>query len=1311
MPLPVWTIANGELAEVEERKNTELVLPLESTEGISLSIISGELPPGLRLENYSIKGTPFEVGKSTEFEFVIRASNLEGISDRTYKILVFGADEPVWQTNEGPLPLKKSFRNQYWVDTLNTRWGIYESGNSLWNEITPDIYETIPSRETGYDGDYAFVTSLAQWWYKVGTRWYRINETQIQGVLGNNTTLVISDTVPNQNIDDFWFNTNKANNGLHLSLRRWNEDNQVWQPENYTVSKTPPVSPFDEQIWVHVFDTTFDFIIKVYNDSENTWEIITSIQYGSTPPDRLNVAYFVLDSAIVNFQLSAIDSDLKAGDNLNFYIADNDGELPPGLKLSPDGVISGIVDPILSLEVGQEQGYDTGEYDSGPADLFVRDDDGFDSYLYDTTFYGFSERTRLPKKLNRNYTFTVTVEDDTSFSKREFSIYVVGDDFLRADNTIMKSATGLFTADNTYLRNPIWITPGNLGVKRANNYTTVYLDVYDPNALLGEISYNIQPFNDDGTASEIPPGLVLDGLTGELAGTIPYQPAVSKEYKFTVEALRQEVDTNDESIVEIDAIVYEDTLSGRGSLKIQKLPKNPNTGNSTLLNLTGQTLQIGIAFYDVESVDDTNKDYDIINFNRPLEPYFSIPRIRTAFSNSIGQNYLYIVDDLDGRAEDFWFNKKLNYSSSESYKLTNDATDIIPGSTTPRIWHKMVRYTVTASDSAGNLEFNFNAIGENDTGVDDIPTALENWLQSKGIDTVNLYKLVSSDNKQIVFDIPRNSSVENTILNLNLFHTDDSVLDNIEISRSRQFFKVFLDNNLQRSFNLSDQNNQLSGVQITLGAIKDFVLRQKINTTNVEIVSTIKTFTLNVIGEVESTINWITDTDLGILPANRPSYLQLQAETTLVGANLRYDLIDGKLPFGLELKKDGEIVGKPNQFSDSTGLGLTTIDSRTTTFDGGTTSIDRKYTFRVLARDRFGYSASIKTFTLNITDTDDKVYSNVFIKPFLKPAQKTSFLDFINNYEIFPPEYIYRPYDENFGVQKELKTLVYAGIEAKALRDFVASTTLNHRRKSFYFGEVKSAMAKVPGSNEILYEVVYIEIKDPQQPTIGNTELYVQSRSADKLTVNDVKLEIKDDQTATSQAADIFTITMREGDPVRFPSIFDEIQIIGRDAIYSVEAGNTISITLRGGIIVTVRNTSSTSSDSGDPYRFRPKQNVISVDNTGVQASQTQNVKRWISNIGNMRKRINDIGANDRQFLPLWMRTSQQPAGNELDYVTAMPLCYLKPGYAQTVIENITNSGFNFNQVHYDIDRYILDRTETEIRDQFIVFGDYKLNV
>lgn len=1308
MALPNWTKLNGEIANIEERVNITFPLPIESLDGVTVTVISGELPPGLRIEGSNFTGTPFEVGKTTEFEFVLRASNDEGIADRTFKITVNGADAPVWQTAEGALPLKKSFRNQYWVDTLNTSWGIFESINSAYVEQEVTLYENIPSRATGNDGDWAFVSSVEQVWYKIGGRWYRATETQLQGVLGNAFTFKVSDTRPNPNIDQLWFNTNAINNGYNIALRRWNEDTQVWQPQKYVVSKTAPISPFDEQIWVHIFDDTFDWVLKSYNARDNNWEVIKFVDFGPTPPDRLNTAFFVLDSAPVEFQLQAIDSDLRAGGKLEYYIAQDDGELPPGLTLGSDGLISGFVDPVLGLDLDQEQGYDLDPFDTGPSDLFVADDNGFDSFFYDTTFYGFSERTRLPKKLNRNYTFTVTAADDTSFSKRQFSIYVVGDDFLRADNTIMKAGTGLFTADNTFLRNPIWLTPGNLGVKRANNYTTLYLDVYDPNALLGQISYNLQPFNDDGTESRLPPGMTLDGLTGEVVGTIPYQPAVSKEYKFTVEALRQFVDTNDTEV--INTSVYEDTLSGRQQIKIRKISQNEDDqGINDLQKLLGQEITIDNLGYVVEEIDDSATDYDTLQLARDLEPSYKYKRIRTAFENEISQNYIYILDELDGR-ESQWKNKKLNYSSTESYTLTDDLTNIIPGSTTPKIWHRMVRYTITAADSAGELQFNFSAIGLNDPGDDDIGNALQTWLASQGVDTVNLYKLVSLNEKQIVFDIPRNSIVENVILNQNLFTTDDSVLDSLEIQRSRQFFKIFT-SLLQRRFALSNAQDETSGVQLTLGAGQGTLITKRLNVTQTEDVSTIKTFTLNVIGEVDSTINWITESDLGTLPANRPSYIKLEASTTLVGANLRYDFIDGRLPNGLELKKDGEIVGKANQFPDSTALGLTTIDSRTTTFDGSTTSFDRVYTFRVLARDRFGYSAEIKEFTLRITDTDDKIYSNVFIKPFLKQNQKTAFLDFINDYEIFPPEYIYRPYDPNFGVQKDLRTLVYAGIEAKSIRNFASTITLNHKRKNFYFGELKSAIAKVPGTNEVLYEVVYVEIKDPAQPSNGNTELYAQSKSASKLTVNKVKLEIKDDTTSSEEGTELYSVTMREGDPVRFSALGNQFTIVGRDNDYLIDAVGQITITLQSGLTIAVRSSASSSSDSGDPFRFRPKSNVISVDNTGIQASQTKNVKRWISNIGNMRKRINDIGANDREFLPLWMRTSQEDFGNELDYVTAMPLCFVKPGLSQTVIENIENSKFNFSQLQYDIDRYIVDRTEESDQEQFIVFGNYKLNV
>ena len=63
----------------------------------------------------------------------------------------------------------------------------------------------------------------------------------------------------------------------------------------------------------------------------------------------------------------------------------------------------------------------------------------------------------------------------------------------------MQLATGLFTADNTYLRAPVWLTPSDLGYRRANNYVTLFLDVYDPTSNTGIISFTVKDSNADGS--------------------------------------------------------------------------------------------------------------------------------------------------------------------------------------------------------------------------------------------------------------------------------------------------------------------------------------------------------------------------------------------------------------------------------------------------------------------------------------------------------------------------------------------------------------------------------------------------------------------------------------------------------------------------------------------------------------------------------------------------------------------------------------------------------------------------------------------
>lgn len=766
-----WTEPSGyDLGSYEERTTFSVALPVESDPSVSVSLLSGELPPGLRLENKNIVGTPFQVEKTTKFRAVFRAFNDATTEDRTYNITITGPDEPVWVTNEGRIPV--------------------------------------------------------------------------------------------------------AGNGL----------------------------------------------------------------------------YFILDNEPVDFQLQAIDEDLPAGDELEFFI--RTGQLPPGLQLTKDGRIVGIVEPLLALDKNSGAGYyDDATYDNDNTgyDFSVLSSNGYESYFYDSVIYDLSIPTRVPKKLNRIYEFEVSVTDGETEAKRKFKIYVVGDDFLRADNTIVQIANGLYTADNTYLRTPIWLTPANLGYKRADNYVTIFLDVIDTNTLAGVLTYELLPNNPDTTPSQLPPGTILDAISGEVAGRVPYQPAVTKEYTFTVRARR-------------------------------------------------------------------------------------------------------------------------------------------------------------------------------------------------------------------------------------IFVTEEE-------------------------------------------AFKD------------------KTFTVKILGEVDSTITWISDSSLGAISPNFISTLSVRAETTIPDAPLLYRVASGRLPPGLALSYDGEIIGKVRQFGTGTSPGITVFDNNTLLFDGNTTTIDRSFTFTVEARDRFGYSASTKEFTIDVNDPEELLYSNIYMQPFLKVTQKNAFRNFIANSNVFVPNLVYRPNDPEFGLQNQIRILLYAGIETKTVENYVAAAAKNHKKKRYKIGELKTAVAKNPGSNDVVYEVVYLELLDPS-----------------------------DSVTATRKLIDIVT-------------------------------NNKIDIT------------EAYTPNDVDPYYLRPNNNTIKTDTNALKASGSKDHIKYISTVNNMRDAISEIGETERGFLPLWMKTAQKDSIQELGYVFAIPLMYCKPGASEQIKLNIENSGFDFKSLDIVLDRYIIDSTQGNSNEQYILFANYEFNV
>ena len=189
--------------------------------------------------------------------------------------------------------------------------------------------------------------------------------------------------------------------------------------------------------------------------------------------------FYVLDSTYVSYQLEAIDLN-PSSQGLNFFIANEDGRLPPGLTLSPSGLIEGFIEPLIRVKPSDGNGnFDRGIFDSVAYDFGILPTDGFDDYQYDLVNFDFSIPTQNVITINVNYQFRVTISDGINVTQRIFRIFVLGSNAFRADSTEYNGLAGLFSSDATYIRQPFWITNTNLGTFRANNYITLPLVLYD----------------------------------------------------------------------------------------------------------------------------------------------------------------------------------------------------------------------------------------------------------------------------------------------------------------------------------------------------------------------------------------------------------------------------------------------------------------------------------------------------------------------------------------------------------------------------------------------------------------------------------------------------------------------------------------------------------------------------------------------------------------------------------------------------------------------------------------------------------------
>lgn len=990
-------------------------------------------------------------------------------------------------------------------------------------------------------------------------------------------------------------------------------------------------------------DSVYRFVIRAYwrgHFDDRTLNLVVrgpdipewGVEQGLLPVGP-NETYFILDNEIIDFQLIATDPDTVAGDILEYYIADGDGVLPPGISLSKDGRLTGTTEPLLSLDKRfQNGGFDAFPFGDAPNDFGARPSNGFSSFMFDTQPFDFFTQDNIPKKLNRYYPFAITLNDGLHTVRRDFKIYVVGDDFLTADNILMESSTGVFRADNTNIRTPIWITPRDLGFRRANNYTTIYLDVIDTDTVKGVVTYTLENLNDDGSISTLPPGLSLSSFNGEVSGVLPYQPAVTTEYKFTVNASRYAGGT---SILTLTLYVREDTMLGSTRIKVDKTV----SGDTLVTDLIGRNIFINTGLYRVIGVNSADQNFDEIIINNPISVQESLIVLNQA---DIGQAYI-DVRPISQRLKDFYVEKTLT--------LNNTALIIID-------FRSFITYKI---DNEQLTEITTTNL------IDAILIDYPNSDPSIKVVSNNIWELTLRDTNYTRIQADVETIIQATV-------PYDSSAPTVTLKYDK-FDRITFNNNLTGIVN-ADTN-------IGLSLIRGDAISSTFNsatTNNVTEPRKSKTFVVKILGEIDSSISWITNADLGSIKTHLPSIISIEAETTVPNVSMIYRLTNGTVPNGTALSYRGDLIGIPTT--------------------AGT------YTFTVEARDRFNIVAITREFTIVIEEKDSINYTDIIARPMLPKEKRKEYASFIRDPDIFPQESIYRANDPTFGLKSDIEFLIYAGIEQKTITNYISAAAKNHKRKKYKLGQPTKAVAKEIGTNNTIYEVIYVPVIDPAESSIGKTKSSFSIKTKNKLTVDSVQYAAMDDNTRLGQGLSAVAVYSRQVVKFVFESINDSITVQTRDSNVRVNTDNNdfeVEVRAGGDLVVKLEK-----SDS-DPIRIRPKTNTIKVDSNALKISQESDNLRYISSIEHMRDNIKAIGQTSLEYLPLWMRTPQT-GYQALGYISAIPLCFCLPGTGDEIIERIKESTFNFKQLNIELDRYIITNTE-DGTEKFVLFANYQFNV
>jgi len=359
---------------------------------------------------------------------------------------------------------------------------------------------------------------------------------------------------------------------------------------------------------------------------------------------------------------------------------------------------------------------------------------------------------------------------------------------------------------------------------------------------------------------------------------------------------------------------------------------------------------------------------------------------------------------------------------------------------------------------------------------------------------------------------------------------------------------------------------------------------------------------------------------------------------------LDYRLASGSLPPNLQLLSNGEISG---------------VVAYQPTEEFLVPGSETSFTFTVEAfSDLYPAITSSRQFTIKVVQEFTQPTDTLYIKCVPSVADRNLIKQLLDNPAIIPESYLYRAEDSNFGKASSIIYQHAYGIYASDFEEYVAAITKNHYWRNITLGELKTAQAR-NSAGEVVYEVVYSEVID----NLINPE--GQSVSEEIDWPRPIPLNLGPWYTS---ATNIYTS-------------YIGASLQGQDLETEVVVENQL---------LTAENGLSLLTELGQPAYY---------------TSLTPGFARLLypNSLVNMRNRT---GANlgqeyDIRLLPKWM-TSQQENGSTLGFTPAWVIAYCKPGYAQTVLNNIQtmwvdplDRPYTLNEINFRIDRITVDKSIT----------------